>query len=143
MKKLLFENVTCGRCGGGGHYSYNQITGTTCFGCLGAGVKLTVRGRKAQLFLESLRRVTADKLKQGDKYMDDDGRWHTIQSIEPESLGYCIVSEGYAYSVGASTLLRKARSAVEVAEARALALEFQSRLTKTGVVSRAGMDIQL
>jgi hypothetical protein len=28
---------TCGRCGGSGHYSYNQISGTTCFGCGGRG----------------------------------------------------------------------------------------------------------
>lgn len=29
---------TCCRCGGSGHYSYNAMTGTTCFGCHGAGV---------------------------------------------------------------------------------------------------------
>ncbi len=28
---------TCGRCGGGGHYSYCQMHGTTCFGCGGTG----------------------------------------------------------------------------------------------------------
>jgi excinuclease UvrABC ATPase subunit len=27
----------CSRCGGSGHYSYNQINGTTCFGCAGLG----------------------------------------------------------------------------------------------------------
>lgn len=26
---------TCGRCAGSGHYSYNQVNGTTCFGCGG------------------------------------------------------------------------------------------------------------
>lgn len=31
--------VTCGRCGGSGRYSYNQITGDVCFGCGGSGVK--------------------------------------------------------------------------------------------------------
>lgn len=30
----------CGRCGGDGHYSYNQITGTRCFGCGGSGRQL-------------------------------------------------------------------------------------------------------
>ena len=29
----------CGRCGGSGHYSYNQIDGTTCFECRGHGFK--------------------------------------------------------------------------------------------------------
>jgi hypothetical protein len=28
---------TCGRCGGSGNYSYNQMHGTTCFGCAGIG----------------------------------------------------------------------------------------------------------
>lgn len=27
----------CGRCGGGGHYSFNLYAGTTCFGCGGTG----------------------------------------------------------------------------------------------------------
>ena len=28
---------TCGRCGGSGRYSWNQISGDTCFGCGGSG----------------------------------------------------------------------------------------------------------
>jgi hypothetical protein len=28
--------VNCSRCGGSGHYSFNQVTGTTCFKCNGA-----------------------------------------------------------------------------------------------------------
>jgi hypothetical protein len=31
---------TCSRCGGSGHYSYNVIDGTVCFGCRGSGSKL-------------------------------------------------------------------------------------------------------
>jgi len=31
--KLDYEN--CSRCGGSGHYSYNQISGTRCFNCNG------------------------------------------------------------------------------------------------------------
>lgn len=27
----------CSRCGGSGHYSYNQLDGTTCYGCRGSG----------------------------------------------------------------------------------------------------------
>lgn len=29
----------CPRCGGSGHYSYNQIDGTRCYGCMGSGIK--------------------------------------------------------------------------------------------------------
>ena len=38
----MFGN--CPRCGGSGHYSYNQIDGTKCYGCMGSGKKtITVR----------------------------------------------------------------------------------------------------
>lgn len=30
----------CPRCGGSGHYSYNQMDGTRCYGCGGSGVKV-------------------------------------------------------------------------------------------------------
>ncbi len=34
----------CPRCGGSGHYSYNQMDGTRCYGCGGSGIKtMTVR----------------------------------------------------------------------------------------------------
>lgn len=40
----------CDRCGGSGHYSYNQISGTTCFKCAGLGqVKPTKRQQKEVL----------------------------------------------------------------------------------------------
>ncbi len=31
---------TCTRCGGGGEYSFNLMSGTTCFGCNGGGRKM-------------------------------------------------------------------------------------------------------
>lgn len=39
-KGRLYVKVkgTCPRCGGSGHYSYNQIDGTVCYGCGGSGV---------------------------------------------------------------------------------------------------------
>ena len=45
-KGRLFVKVkgVCPRCGGSGHYSYNQMDGTRCYGCNGSGVAiLTVR----------------------------------------------------------------------------------------------------
>ncbi len=30
----------CPRCGGSGHYSYNQMDGTRCYGCNGSGIKV-------------------------------------------------------------------------------------------------------
>jgi hypothetical protein len=48
IMKAGFTTV-CGRCGGTGHYSYNQIDGTRCYGCGGrkvAMVKLTKEVKK-------------------------------------------------------------------------------------------------
>lgn len=36
----------CGRCGGTGHYSYNQIDGTMCYGCGGKGVVIDKKAAK-------------------------------------------------------------------------------------------------
>jgi hypothetical protein len=64
--KLGFEIQTCSRCGGSGHYSYNQINGTTCFGCGGTGKKHTKRGAVAHAaYIESLK-VRLGDLKVGD-----------------------------------------------------------------------------
>lgn len=37
IKAGKIEMNTCGRCGGTGKFSFNQITGSVCFGCNGAG----------------------------------------------------------------------------------------------------------
>src|SRR5262249_43253253 len=42
-----FETEPCGRCGGSGHYSFNQIHGSMCYGCKGKGKKLTKAGQAA------------------------------------------------------------------------------------------------
>jgi hypothetical protein len=37
---------TCGRCGGRGHYSFNLVHGTVCFGCGGKGIVPANPGKK-------------------------------------------------------------------------------------------------
>jgi len=37
--------IICTRCNGSGHYSFNLVRGTVCFGCEGAGYKI-VDGKK-------------------------------------------------------------------------------------------------
>ena len=44
--------VACGRCGGSGHYSYNQIDGTRCYGCNGQKVRLPRITKKWQRSVE-------------------------------------------------------------------------------------------
>jgi hypothetical protein len=46
----VFEKETCGRCGGSGRYSYNQMHGSVCYGCNGNGERLTKRGAAASRF---------------------------------------------------------------------------------------------
>lgn len=52
-KELKFERETCSRCGGTGHYSYNQISGSTCFKCHGHREVLTARGAAAHAWLKA------------------------------------------------------------------------------------------
>ena len=56
----LGRGRVCGRCGGSGHYSFNLMTGTRCFGCGGSGF---VPQRLTEvLFMELSADVTAGKL---------------------------------------------------------------------------------
>lgn len=36
-KMVVRVKMTCPRCGGSGNYSYNEMDGTMCYGCMGAG----------------------------------------------------------------------------------------------------------
>lgn len=56
IKRGKIAPVTCGRCGGCGQYSYNQIDGTVCYGCGGSGKKYPAT-RDA---LAAARRITCD-----------------------------------------------------------------------------------
>lgn len=61
--------VTCGRCGGCGRYSYNQMTGDRCFGCGGSGKKLPAL--TAPLLASVQARVAAGEL---DGYLAEQKR---------------------------------------------------------------------
>lgn len=41
----------CGRCGGSGHYSYNQISGTVCFSCNGYGCKVPSERNREEILI--------------------------------------------------------------------------------------------
>jgi hypothetical protein len=74
----VIETTECHRCGGTGHYSYNQITGTTCFKCGGLKRVCTKRGAAVQKFVLSLRKVSVHDLKPGDRVRIDIG----LQSVK-------------------------------------------------------------
>ncbi len=67
----LFETEVCGRCGGTGHYSYNMMNGTVCFGCGGAKVRLTKRGAAAQARFRAALAIKAEDVVVGMRIKDD------------------------------------------------------------------------
>lgn len=100
-KDFLFETEPCGRCGGSGHYSYNQIDGTVCFGCSGNKVRLTKRGKAAQDWLTKQTTVPFDQLKVGDRVYEENffkgyRAWHRIDAIEGETLTLSFQRKGYS-----------------------------------------------
>lgn len=44
-EKAAEHICTCPRCGGSGHFSYNPIDGTKCYGCNGIGF-IRITGKK-------------------------------------------------------------------------------------------------
>ena len=61
-KMVVKVKAPCRRCGGSGHYSYNSLDGTRCYGCMGSGFNATVvraytEKEKAALDRAAARRV--------------------------------------------------------------------------------------
>ena len=81
--KTAYETKTCNRCGGCGKYSYNQIHGSTCYGCGGSGVVYTVRGEATKNFFRESIKVKAGDVQVGwfarGQYS---GKWFPVTSVE-------------------------------------------------------------
>lgn len=147
--KPLFEHDVCGRCCGTGHYSYNAMHGTRCYGCGGAGYKLTKRGAAAQKFLDDLRMRPAGSVKVGDTvHMDFHffAGFYVIEAIEPSTLigadGFDLVAtrkktgEKLRWTCRPDRHVRMGFTEAEKVEQRAQALAYQGTLTKAGVPSK-------
>lgn len=146
-----FETDTCGRCAGSGHYSYNAVNGTRCFGCGGTGQRLTKRGAAAKSFFESLISKPLQQIQPGDNILTATGsmglgpdRWHFVVSIEPSTVVFNGVADrlkitfkrkGVASSIDGYTLdtiFQSVRNEEERAAALEKALAYQVSLTKAG-----------
>ncbi len=82
MKTTLhYDMETCGRCGGTGHYSYNQIDGTVCYGCNGTKRRLTRAAKKAQAAVEAFKKerfsIAVEAVRIGDRIVYD----HTARTV--------------------------------------------------------------
>lgn len=88
---ISFESQTCGRCGGSGRYSFNQMNGDRCFGCGGTGYKLTKRGAAAKAFYTAKLERPAGEVVVGDYVLETIGmfgpfRWLKVEEIAPDPL---------------------------------------------------------
>lgn len=158
MPKSMFETKTCSRCGGSGKYSWNAMTGYTCFGCRGSGEQLTKRGQAAQQYFKDLRSAKLHELVPGDMVTLDIGlmeaRWQDCKfvrcdaaqedrgcgrflpdgSVEWLASYVFLTPSGKEYSIsndGSYVVLRKPTIAM-----RDEALAFQSKVTKTVAISK-------
>jgi hypothetical protein len=90
--KAGFEIQVCGRCGGSGRYSFNQIDGDRCFGCGGSGKVFSKRGAAARAYyLKSMERPISE-LKPGDYVLDSVGIgprkvWQKVDKVEEANEG--------------------------------------------------------
>jgi hypothetical protein len=87
------ETTECGRCGGSGRYSYNQMHGSRCYGCGGSGKAYTKRGAAAARYLEELRSKPAAEFCPGELMRYDmftpsgSARvFVTVESVEPSDI---------------------------------------------------------
>ena len=157
-----FESQVCSRCGGSGHFSFNLMHGTVCYGCSGSGVKYTKRGLAAKEFFRSLMEVPVEELQVGDyiQVFRTDSKFKEVvikdsgSSKEPgakncttsyggehanDQMFYLEVKSGEGILVYPKTLIRKAQSKEEKQEKLRLALAFQDTLTASGKPKKRGV----
>jgi len=82
MDNLKFETEVCGRCGGSGRYSYNQIDGDRCYGCNGKRICLTKRGAAAKAWAEERREIAVTDVKVGQRIFWGQGGRCTVTAID-------------------------------------------------------------
>lgn len=166
--KLGFEIETCSRCGGSGHFSYNQIDGSRCFKCGGAKVTYTKRGQAAAEFYEAQFQKPLSEFKVGDfmrcEIMAPSGMsarfFAPVIEVKPErvyahsmnketgkcdipvlGIEVCCRSEKYGACgilAPSSSLVRFGATAAQKAAALEKALAYQASLTKAGKPKAAG-----
>lgn len=143
-----FETESCSRCGGSGHYSYNQISGTRCFKCGGAKIVLTKRGSVARNHFYSLFELPASEVTAGmfvythGSSLSSSKKWRKVEAV---SVSSCVVIvngvkqaqieltfKDHTYGLFPSSKVAAARDNEHIEANLAAALEYQDTLTKQG-----------
>jgi hypothetical protein len=96
--KRGFPIATCGRCGGTGRYSFNQLDGDMCYGCHRTGWEFP--GKVASIHAEYLAAVdaatkcTAERMQPGDlvRYGSGD-EYREVKALHPSPrrIGSCLI----------------------------------------------------
>lgn len=74
-KQYIQARVTCKRCGGSGHYSYNQMDGTMCYGCHGTGYQratIRVYTEKEYATMQRAKQRAAERKEETRKAKEED-----------------------------------------------------------------------
>lgn len=141
-----FETEPCGRCGGSGRYSYNQMHGDRCYGCGGTGIRLSKRGAAAKAYYHGLITKKLSDIKIGDQILTfiglSAGRyWQIVTAIEQDELnkGQNRVNvhlkrkgETQVYGMFNDSEVLSVSGKEEQEKARQAAFDYQSTLTKAG-----------
>jgi hypothetical protein len=143
----LFETETCGRCGGSGHYSYNQMDGTTCFGCNGTKVRLTKRGSAAQAWYRRQTTVPFSQIKVGDlvwaeNFFSGYAAWFRVDEIDGDNVELSYQRKGrperdHMTFSGYTEFRVRPSTKFGVRWQQMVALAYQANLTKAGTVRAA------
>lgn len=140
-----FEIETCGRCGGGGEYSFNLMHGSRCYGCGGSGKVFTKRGTAARTFYRELCMRPVSELQVGEfvRYSVSN-KWRVISEIvRPDGTGSYMEHDGVrkyytnvvlkgAYSQGTfeTSTLESVRNEDERKAKLAAAIAYQATLRR-------------
>lgn len=141
-----FESKTCGRCGGSGRYSYNQLDGDRCYGCRGTGLQLTKRGLAARARFLELTTAKAADVQPGWLLWDDTmgfkPKWLPVLKAGVSSSRYlkgdewinyhAIETRRCSHGVFPDSEVRAAPDAETVNAKLAEALAYQATLTQAG-----------
>ncbi len=153
----LLEREPCGRCGGGGRYSYCQTHGDICFKCGGKGTTLTKRGFEANKYLIALRSKPASAVQTGDVIREQvvamngatGWRWAKVLSVKdtgetefgrlnPQYVGnfVTIETETCVRTTLKTDMIRIKQTEDQAAKTLEMALAYQASLTKSGTVRK-------
>lgn len=142
MTTITYEATECSRCGGTGHYSYNQMDGTRCFKCGGSKKQLTKRGKAAKAFADELLDIKIQDVPEGSQFMyfdlgciykfctavENPGRGVTVNGERVPTYDIVRRNGQVVCSAGAGIRVRLHPTAEQVQEIN----DYQDSLTKAG-----------